>query len=430
MKLNFVNRKKELTLLEKHFQNRGLLIVYGRRRVGKTELIRHWIQKKEGLYSQAIEAYPAVQIQQIYMDIKDQLNSEIVPKNWVELFELIDRIKGPLVFCIDEFPYLVEVDKSVASQFQKWIDHTKKKNLVLILCGSSQRTMLREFLNSGAPLYGRAERVIRLEPMDYFSFCSATNCKSHEIESFVKYSLVGGIPKYWSFINPSASAERLAEELYFESGALLESEPKRLLIDENVNGLIPWSILELIGRGANRSSEIAARMEVKQGQISKVLDLLIEVSMIQREICFGEKMQNSKKTLYTLIDPMLLFWFGVYSPFRSRWVSLSAKEKRQLLNLHASRVFEQVIRTAIPEAHRYWDNRLELDLVFEAGTSKQLHVGEVKFTKLSKTDSQLTKTILETKLAKHTPSWLKRAPLIEIIDWQSFIRRASLFGGF
>lgn len=423
MKLEFVNREKELALLEKHFHKRGLLIVYGRRRVGKTALIKRWTQKRGGMYSQAIEAYPAVQIQQIYLDIKAQLGSEIVPKSWGEMFELIDRVKGPLVFCIDEFPYLVEADDSVSSLFQKWIDHTKKRDLILILCGSSQRTMLREFLSPGAPLYGRAERVIRLEPMDYFSFCSITGCSVKEIESFVKFSLVGGIPKYWSFVNSSVTTERLAEELYFDSGALLENEPRRLLIDENVNGLLPWSVLELIGRGVNRISEVAARMEVKQGQLSKVLELLIEVSLINRQVSFGERMQNSKKTLYKLFDPMLMFWFGVYSPFRSRWFSLSSKERRQLLYLHASRVFEDIIRQGVIGAHRYWDNHLELDLVFEERDSKRLCVGEVKFTKLTSKEIQQAKAELATRLKIHSPRWLKTDPHLEIFDWISYLKR-------
>ena len=104
MKLKFVNREAELLELDRAVTRGGLLVVYGRRRVGKTRLLRHWLQNREGLYSQAIEAQRDLQIQQVFQDLRPQLETQIVPKTWSELLEILGLQKRPWVLCLDEFP--------------------------------------------------------------------------------------------------------------------------------------------------------------------------------------------------------------------------------------------------------------------------------------------------------------------------------------
>ena len=139
MKLDFVNRDKELQELEAAAGRGGLLVVYGRRRVGKTRLLRHWLGSCDGLYSQAIEAPRDLQLGQVFNDLRPHLETQIIPKTWPELFELLSLQKKPWVLCLDEFPYLTAVDATLPSRMQQWLDHGMPSNCLLILAGSRDR---------------------------------------------------------------------------------------------------------------------------------------------------------------------------------------------------------------------------------------------------------------------------------------------------
>ena len=141
MNLEFVNRDAELRELDAAGRHGGLLVMFGRRRVGKTRLLRQWLQARDGLYSQAIEAQRDLQIQQVFADLRPQLETQLVPRTWPELLEILALQKRRWTLCLDEFPYLTAVDASLPSQLQKWLDHSLPRNCLLILAGSSTRMM-------------------------------------------------------------------------------------------------------------------------------------------------------------------------------------------------------------------------------------------------------------------------------------------------
>ena len=250
MELAFANRTAELQELETAAKAGGLLVVFGRRRVGKTRLLTHWLKPRGGLYSQAIEAASAIQIEQVMRDLGPVLKINIAPKNWGELLELISLQKKHTLFCLDEFPYLVAADPSLPSVLQRWLDHHRPKPFTLILAGSSTRAMNDCFLHRAAPLYQRARKLLHVEPMGYPAFCGACGLQPDQPESFTRFALVGGIPKYWEFVEPRATDLDLADELFFGRSAFLEDEPARTLRDENIAGLTALSVLEAVGRGA------------------------------------------------------------------------------------------------------------------------------------------------------------------------------------
>src|SRR4051812_45918480 len=134
MELDFVNRTEELAQLDEHARAGGLLVVFGRRRVGKTRLLTRWLARHGGHYSQAIEASKEQQVQQVVDDLR--LPSAIVPKTFGELLELLDLQSKDFVLCLDELPYLVAADPSLPSVLQRWLDHRKRKKSSLILSGS------------------------------------------------------------------------------------------------------------------------------------------------------------------------------------------------------------------------------------------------------------------------------------------------------
>ena len=238
---------------------------------------------------------------------------------------------------------------------QRWIDHDKPRQFLLILSGSSTRMMNDLFLNRSAPLYGRARKLLHIEPMSYAAFCSACRLNPADMESFARFALVGGIPKYWEFVEPKASAIDLADELFFGFAPYLDQEPVRILRDEGISGLNAVAMLEVIGRGAEKPSEMAARLGTVQTNLSRLLQQLLDASVLTRAIPFGESPRSTKKTRYHIHDPALRFWFRVYSPHRTRWQHYNKVEKSKLLHDHASTVFEDFCRRRRAGASRYWE---------------------------------------------------------------------------
>jgi len=396
--LEFVNREAELRELDAAAPRGGLLVVFGRRRVGKTRLLRQWLQDHNGLYSQAIEAQRDLQIQQVFADLRPHLETQLVPRTWPELLEILSLQKRRWALCLDEFPYLTAVDASLPSQMQKWLDHSLPRGCLLILAGSSTRMMNDLFLHRAAPLYGRARKLLQVRPMDYAAFCAACGQKLGDLESFEKFACVGGIPKYWEFVEAGQDVVALAESLYFDFAPYMEQEPQRILRDEGVIGLNAVAVLEAVGRGAERPSEIASRLGTAQTNLSRLLQQLLDASVLARELPFGESTRSTRKTLYRIQDPTMRFWFRVFSPHQSRWGTYAVAEKLKLLHDHAATVFEDVCRARFPGAQRYWESGLELDLVApDPDDAKRLLVAEVKWRRLTNAERKHVLRQLERK---------------------------------
>jgi len=417
MNLDFVNRIKEQAELASAARKGGLLVIFGRRRVGKSRMLRHWIAKNSGMYSQAIEGPQDMQIRQVFEDIKKRLGTQITPKTWPELLEVLTLQKKPWTLCIDEFPYLTAVDASLPSQLQRWIDQSIPKGCLLILAGSSTRMMNDLFLNRAAPLYGRAHKLLHVKPMDYAAFCQACGLKPADMASFEQFSLVGGIPKYWEFAEKGADAIALAEALYFDFAPYMEQEPQRILRDEGVIGANAVSVLEAVGRGAERPSEIATRLGTAQTNLSRLLQQLLDASVLERELPYGESVRTTKKILYRIADPSMRFWFRVYSPHQSRWMTYTTEEKQKLIHDHAASVFEDACRARFPAATRYWEKNLELDLVApDPDDTKRLLVAEVKWRKLSAAERRQVLTQLEGKWQRSALSQKHPKVRFEVFD--------------
>jgi hypothetical protein len=401
MKLPFVNRETELGELEAAARRGGLLVLYGRRRIGKTRLLRHWLDRREGFYSQAIEAAADLQLQQVFADLRPQLETQLTPRTWPELLEILALQKRRWILCLDEFPYLSTVDPTLPSQVQKWVDHSMPDGCLLILSGSSTRMMHDLFLHRAAPLYGRAIKLLNLRPMDYAAFCRACGQKAKEPDSFEKFACVGGIPKYWEFVEPGQEAVALAESLYFDFAPYMEQEPQRILRDEGISGVNAVAVLEAVGRGAERPSEIASCLGTAQTNLSRLLQQLLDTSILTRELPYGESVRSTKKTLYRIQDPTMRFWFRVFSPHQSLWPTYAMEQKCKLIHDHAATVFEDFCRARYPGSARYWEGNLELDLVApDPDDPKRLLVAEVKWRRLSAAERRQVLRQLESKWSR------------------------------
>ena len=281
------------------------------------------------------------------------------------------------------------------------------------------------FLNRSAPLYGRARKLVHVRPMSYLAFCGACRLNPAEGESFTRFSIVGGIPKYWEFVDPEASALDLAEALFFGFAPYLDQEPARILRDEGISGLNALAVLEAVGRGAEKPSEIAARLGTAQTNLSRLLQQLLDASILERGLPFGESVRSTKRTQYRIQDPALRFWFRVYSPHRSRWHDYSVQEKQKLLHDHTSTVFEDFCRQQFSDAARYWEGDLEFDLVRSErrdDAERTLIVSEVKWKLLTVVERRRIEQQLEDTW--HRSALRQRHPNVafEVLD-SSFLKR-------
>jgi uncharacterized protein len=392
----FVNRKSELSKLDLCRKNKaGLVVLYGRRRVGKTALLTKWISNQNVGYSQAIEAHTELQLQQLTEDIVSGFDIPVPPRNWSQFFKLLKSFPPPWTLCLDEFQYLVQSAQELPSQLQKFADHALPKGCMIILAGSSQSLMHSLVMDSTQPLFGRSDLLLNLKPMLYRDFCDALNNDPRQPNSILQYTLTGGLPRYWKFLDRMELRDPIltAEALYFESGSLLEDEPDRILKDEGSLGQMARSILECIGRGSHKLSEIAARLNQPATNLSRAMRMLVDLSLVLKDHPFGASERESKLSLYRLADPVLLFWYHVYSPLRTRWGHLPQRKKLDLLHAHGGMVLEQLVREHFHGSKRYWEKKFEWDVVREDG-ERSLVITEVKFGKItSKERSEIIRSI-------------------------------------
>ena len=402
----FWNREQEIRAVKGKLARGGFGYVTGRRRVGKTALLMRLSAALSGIYHQAVEGTPEQQLVHLAEELKERLSifKDVTPRTWSEFFQLLSREKLPRLVVFDEFPYWVKGDPTLPSLFQKWIDHTlpKLKTLVLV-SGSSQSMLYSQFLRQGAPLYGRADVRIHLQPMSYRWFCKALSLDPRDPSSFLKFSLVGGVPHYWKLM-PRGDVGTAAWELYFKPSAILAEEAVPWLRDEGVSGNLPKAMLDFIGRGVSKPSQLASRLRTPQGNLSRPLAFLLDLGLIQKELPFGESVRSTKKVLYRINDPALLFHYGVYLPNRSRWSVLGRKERTALLERHASRVWESFCRACYPGSSRYWEGKVEIDLI-SLLRGGDILVGECKWSRLSASEEgrlseDLKARFYATRLAK------------------------------
>lgn len=417
MKLEFVNREAELSELDAAARHGGLLVVFGRRRVGKTRLLRQWMAGRGGMFSQAIEGPVEMQVGQVFADISERLETRIAPRGWDDLLEILGLQKKPWVLCLDEFPYLAARDASLPSRLQRWLDEGIPEGCLLILSGSSMRMMHDLFLHRAAPLYGRARKLLQVGPMDYRPFCQACHLDRTAETSFEKFSCVGGIPKYWEFVEAGKSVLDLVETLFFDFAPYMEQEPRRILSDEGLAGVNALAVLEAVGRGASRTSEIAARLGIVPTNLSRLLQQLMDSSVLARDLPYGESSRTTKRTLYRIQDPALRFWFGVFSPHRSLWPSYPPEKKQLLVHGHAASVFEDWCRSRHPGSSRYWDKTVEIDLVApDPEDPTRLVVGEVKWKHLTSAERKGVQRELEQKWLRCPLSERHPAPRFAVLD--------------
>ena len=216
-------------------------------------------------------------------------------------------------------------------------------------------------------------------------------------------------------MEPRATALDLAEELFFGRSAFLEDEPARILKDEKIAGLTALLVLEAVGRGAEKPSEIAARLETAQTNLwPRPFSNCWMLPSWRGKFLLGKACARTKKTRYRIQDPALRFWFQVYSPHRTRWPTYAREEKEKLIHDHASTVFEDYCRARHPDAARYWEEDVEFDFVCEE--HGRAIISKVKFKRLPAAERRRLESHLAAAWQRSALQRRFREVTFEILD--------------
>lgn len=321
--MKFIGRKQELETLQCEYDHdSSFVVIYGRRRVGKTTLIKEFVKDKNALYYLATEEVESLVLSHFASSISKFTEQQYLKNakftNWYDLFDIIINFKKneKKIIVIDEFPYLVKVNSAIPSIFQKiWDERLKDNNIMLILCGSFISMMKKYTLNYDSPLYGRRTAQIRLMPLSFMEIHSLSN--DAFTSSVEKFSITGGVPKYLEFFNNSKSLkDNITETVLFKNSFLYE-EPLFLLKEETRDPASYFSIIKTIADGNHKIGNIASILEIESKKLSPYLKTLIDIGFLEKQVPITEKdFLNSRKGLYFISDNFMKFWFKYVYPFR------------------------------------------------------------------------------------------------------------------
>jgi AAA+ ATPase superfamily predicted ATPase len=403
----FVNRESEIhSLLERMTSKKAeLVIVYGRRRIGKTELLRKAFAKGRTIYFVADLGADQDQRRRfseaVNLSYPNPLLQAETPPGWNSLLRYIITLaeRDRIVLVLDEFPYLCSSDPALPSVLQRiWDEKGKDSKLYLILCGSFISFMEREVLGHKSPLYGRRTGQLLVYPLllrtlkDFFPGYSSE-------ERITAYAILGGVPAYLIQFSDKLSIRQNIEKQILKPTAFLHDEVRFILMEELRDPKHYLSILQSIAFGNTRMNDIVQRTGIERGPVSKYLSVLQDLRLIEREIPVTEKHpEKSRKGIYRLSDNFFRFWFRFVLPYKSRLVEgvggkVMEKEILPHLDNFIGQVFDKIcleifryhvdekkIKLIYDRVGRWWNGNEEIDLVAMAG-EEPVFVAECKWSK-------------------------------------------------
>ncbi|MFA4662248.1 ATP-binding protein [Pyrococcus kukulkanii] len=400
----FVNRENELSALEEGYRSdkAELLIVYGRRRVGKTTLLLEFLRRHGGIYLLARETSEFENLGRFSKRLAEYFKDEFLLLNpfrsWDAFFEYLSaRAKERLVVVIDEFPYLVKANPSLPSILQEYWDlKLSKTRIFLIICGSSI-SMMERLLGYKNPLYGRRTGQMKITSLDFFN--ARKFLPRYSIEDFVKaYGILGGTPAYLLQFDDRVSIEENLRR-YFRPDSFLYGDAMFIFREEVNEPRNYFAIMEAIARGKNTLGEIMNETGLERAKVGKYLSVLIDLDFVKREIPIT-KSWKSRKGRYYIKDNYFAFWFRYVSPNADLIESWRGEELVEVvledLDNYLGYVFEDVAmqllkclneKNKLPfkflRIGRWWYRGEEIDIVALNEREKKALFVEVKWKEVN-----------------------------------------------
>ncbi len=317
----FIAREKEMqTLIQMAESNKfEFMVIYGRRRVGKTELLNQLAKKYKTLFYSAQEKNDAMNLLSFSERTAEyyHLGKGFYFSSWENAFEFIgNQEEERLILIIDEFPFIALENPTIMSILEHIIDHNwSKKNIKLILCGSSISFMEKEVLSSKSPLYGRRTGSMEIKPFDYYDASLFTENLSAETKAYI-YGIFGGIPKYLELYDADDTLKKNIESQILKNTSYLFEEPTYLLKTELREISVYNSILEALANGNAKISEIANQIHEENTKTSKYINVLNQLRITEKIVPATEEIAQSKKTLYQFQDNFFHFWYRFVFPHK------------------------------------------------------------------------------------------------------------------
>jgi len=408
----FIDREREMAFLEGAYRSdkAELAIIYGRRRIGKTYLLRHFIEKHGGLYLLAEESKTILEDFSYRASdyFADRHIRESPFSNWKAFFLYLSEKaeKKRTVVILDEVQYIAKADREFLSVLQKYWDmYLRDTKIMLILCGSLV-SFMEGILSYSSPIYGRRTGAWEVTPLPFRELCSFHDM---EPETCVRvYSVFGGIPQYWSDYNPEMDFWDNMRALLLSKGAKYYDEPKYLLKEELREVSRYFSILRAIAQGYRTFGKIADKARIGTNSLGKYLDTLESMDYIGLET----PVTGGRRGGYRIRDNLFNFWFRYIFP-RKEELEMGidiVDEIKEDFNAYVGQAFEDIAteflknlnsRGSMPAKYekigRWWSKGEEIDIV---GTGKHLLLCEVKWRDLEEKDVRALLNELDLKKEK------------------------------
>ena len=425
----FIGREKELRTLDQLYRSDKFefVVIYGRRRVGKTALIDHFINERKAIYFMGVESNEKQNLENLSKSIMEYSNGmqmETCFSSYQAALEYVFKLaeKERVIFAMDEYPYVARTSESLASTLQLLIDKNKDTSkLMLILCGSSMSYMEDHVLAYKAPLYGRRTAQMKIMPFDFGESCHYLKNMPDGDKALI-YGIVGGTPQYLLQMNDQLSVEDNIKNTFFNPMSFLYEEPINLLKQEVREPAVYTAVITAIATGHSRMSEIATKIGENTNVCSGYLKNLINLGIVRRETPYGEK--ESKKSTYVIEDNMFRFWYRFVmnnsSLIARGAVDLVYKRVETQLSDYMGGIFEDICiqylwnRLLAGESPveftslgRWWGNdpqkkcQIEIDIMGEQDSGTALF-GECKWRN-EKVDTDVLETLVyRSRLFRYT----------------------------
>ncbi|MCI0399307.1 MAG: ATP-binding protein [Chloroflexi bacterium] len=422
----FVDRTRELLFLRQTLsrQDRGqMLLLYGRRRVGKTELLRQWAVTS-GLsytYWMAEKEPAALQRRKLFSRLLDvPVHQAVDFSSWSELWDWIAPrlVSRRQIIILDELPYAAAADSAMLSALQyAWDHYFQNSPVILVLCGS-QVNLMSTIMTHQSPLFGRLTGQWYLQPLPFAALRHFFPDWSAE-ERVAAYAIVGGVPAYLQWLDRNRSLSENIRQVITAQGSMFLAEPNLLLYDEVREPAVYLAILQAIGAGYHTPKEIGETSLIGQTHLSAYLRTLQELRLVKRHLpatLTTAQRRRSRQGRYRLADAYLRFYFRFLAPHLDQLLftpeAVLEHIQKELRAFVGQTAFEELAQEWVAARGRagtvpfapqavgsHWSKRVQVDVAAINWDSHDVLLGECKWG-TEHVDKGTVRTVIEQKTAR------------------------------
>lgn len=409
----FIDRDGELKLLEERINSdrAEFMLIFGRRRIGKTELVKKIIAEHGGIILMGREESKKLQLERFSRLLAEHYDDDFLKKqsfsNWDAFFEYVyEKSKSSrTIIALDEFPYLVKEEKALPSILQDYWDNKLRNTRIFLFLMGSSISMMERLLGYKSPIYGRRTGQLKLQPFQFKDVAKFIKNTERAVEL---YSVFGGTPAYITGVEPSKDIVENIKEKFLRMDSYIYQDVRFVLMEELEEPRYYFSILEAIAAGNASLGEIINYTGLPRSLVGKYLNVLIEFDLVRREISITA-IKKTKKGIYSLKDNIFSFWFGFIFPYEDL-LSLGRSEEVLIrisrdLNAYIGKAFEDIAKKFLWEAGggnfskigRWWYKGEEIDIVALDEKRKEITFFECKWSRMNERDAVDILTDLKRK---------------------------------